>query len=229
MRQSNRRRASKTPAHAPNTRELIIDHAIDLFGRFGFDGVSMRQLAETAGTNLGAATYHFGGKQELYDATLDVIATDIEKLLGPRLERLEAELDVAGSNRENLRIAVCEFIDGWAREILGEPEVQRRTLIIARELASPSPGFEVVYNRFYSRLYRTLGKIIQQAVPAATDHVYLSARAHGLLNLMLSFIANERMLWRQLDWNGYNDDVIERLLPGLRDAFLDSAGLCREN
>jgi AcrR family transcriptional regulator len=48
------------------TAERLLDTAERLFGKLGYDGVGMRLLAEKAGVNLGAATYHFGSKKELY-------------------------------------------------------------------------------------------------------------------------------------------------------------------
>jgi AcrR family transcriptional regulator len=57
------------PADKRETAERLLDAAERLFGRLGYDGVGMRALAAEAGVNLGAATYHFGSKEQLYVAT----------------------------------------------------------------------------------------------------------------------------------------------------------------
>lgn len=49
-------------------REELIDVAIRQFGENGFDGTSTRQLAGDAGTTMSNITYHFGGKEGLYQA-----------------------------------------------------------------------------------------------------------------------------------------------------------------
>ena len=46
--------------------DRLLDVAEKLFAEHGFDGVGMRQLADEAKVNLGAATYHFGSKEDLY-------------------------------------------------------------------------------------------------------------------------------------------------------------------
>jgi AcrR family transcriptional regulator len=48
------------------TRERILDAAEKLFGELGYAATSIRALTRAARVNLGAVTYHFGGKEELY-------------------------------------------------------------------------------------------------------------------------------------------------------------------
>jgi AcrR family transcriptional regulator len=62
----NVRSRTSSPDRAADTATRLLDAAEDLFGRHGFDGVGMRALADAAGVNLGAATYHFGSKEALY-------------------------------------------------------------------------------------------------------------------------------------------------------------------
>ena len=52
------------------TKESLIDAAEHLFAEHGYDGVGMRALANEAGVNLGAATYHYGTKEKLYIETV---------------------------------------------------------------------------------------------------------------------------------------------------------------
>jgi AcrR family transcriptional regulator len=45
-----------------NTRERILDVALDLFTELGFDGTSLRQIAEQLGVTKAALYYHFTSK-----------------------------------------------------------------------------------------------------------------------------------------------------------------------
>lgn len=60
---------SSSTSHDRETAERLLDTAERLFGELGYDAVGMRALASTAKVNLGAATYHFGSKKELYIET----------------------------------------------------------------------------------------------------------------------------------------------------------------
>src|SRR5690242_3694147 len=47
------------------TRERLVEAALDVFGRFGFEGATTRQIAKEAKANLAAIVYHFGSKEAL--------------------------------------------------------------------------------------------------------------------------------------------------------------------
>jgi len=85
------------PAHRPVPRPLgrslrcvatpdrLIDAAEWLFAEHGFEGTSMRALADRAGTGVSAANYHFGGK-------LGVVRAVLERRLAPINARRLADL-----------------------------------------------------------------------------------------------------------------------------------------
>jgi AcrR family transcriptional regulator len=78
----------------------MIDTAIDVFGRLGYEGASTRILADRAGVNLSAIHYHFGGKRELYMAAAQSIADYARK----RIDPIIAGLDDAGGSDPAERI-----------------------------------------------------------------------------------------------------------------------------
>lgn len=49
-------------------RERILDAAEELFALRGFDGVTLRQIAKKADVDVALANYHFGKKQDLFEA-----------------------------------------------------------------------------------------------------------------------------------------------------------------
>ncbi len=79
-----------------DTAEELVNAAIDLFSRHGYDGTSVRAITAQAGANLGAITYHFGSKEALFDAALKSVTTPMRELFneaasseGPPLSRIE--------------------------------------------------------------------------------------------------------------------------------------------
>jgi len=54
-----------------DTRSLILNAAIELFVDHNYDAVSVRQIAQAANCHLGSISYHFGGKEKLYEACFD--------------------------------------------------------------------------------------------------------------------------------------------------------------
>ena len=83
------------PSAGAATRADLITAGRMLFAQRGFDGTSIRAVTRTAGTNLGAVTYHFGSKQGLYAAVLESglrpLADRVSRAAaseGPALERM---------------------------------------------------------------------------------------------------------------------------------------------
>jgi TetR/AcrR family acrAB operon transcriptional repressor len=57
----------RKPAHEQfDTLKAIQDRAFDLFGRYGYEGVSVGDIAKAARLSKGALYWHFHGKGELY-------------------------------------------------------------------------------------------------------------------------------------------------------------------
>ena len=60
-------------------REQVLDVAIDVFGRAGYYGASMNDIAEAAGVTKPVLYQHFDSKSDLYGALLDTVG---ERMLG---------------------------------------------------------------------------------------------------------------------------------------------------
>src|SRR5215208_2869630 len=57
-------------ATSADTKTRILDAAESLFMEHGFEATSLRQLTSAAAVNLAAVNYHFGSKEELFQAVL---------------------------------------------------------------------------------------------------------------------------------------------------------------
>jgi AcrR family transcriptional regulator len=50
---------------APTTRDRILDASLDLFTEHGFDGASLREIAQRVGVTKAALYYHFSSKEDI--------------------------------------------------------------------------------------------------------------------------------------------------------------------
>jgi len=105
----------RAPAHeATSTRERILDVALDLFVAQGYDGTSLRQIAEQLGVTKAALYYHFESKEEILRA------------LHMRLHEFgKNALDSVGDNPMTLEI--------WGRlldQIVDQMLVQRKLFLM---------------------------------------------------------------------------------------------------
>ena len=64
------RKSVAIDATSADTKTRILDAAESLFMEHGFEATSLRSLTTAAGVNLAAVNYHFGTKEELFQAVL---------------------------------------------------------------------------------------------------------------------------------------------------------------
>ena len=63
-----------------DTKAVIMRAAITQFTRLGYEGASMRDIANAAGVNIGLIRYHFGHKADLYRDTLAYISEQYNRV-----------------------------------------------------------------------------------------------------------------------------------------------------
>lgn len=80
---------SRKPMTKPTSKEDILDAAEKLFARLGFDGASMREIAQAAGVAQALLHYHFKTKEGLFEAMFERRSGAINRI---RLARLDAML-----------------------------------------------------------------------------------------------------------------------------------------
>ena len=53
-------------SQSPDTKTRIMEVAFELFGKEGFEGTSVRDIAKLSGSNIAGVNYHFKSKENLY-------------------------------------------------------------------------------------------------------------------------------------------------------------------
>jgi TetR/AcrR family transcriptional regulator, acrAB operon repressor len=61
----------KTKEEAAVTRNTLLDAALVVFSKQGYESTRLEDIADEAGVTRGAIYHHFGGKVELYNALLE--------------------------------------------------------------------------------------------------------------------------------------------------------------
>jgi AcrR family transcriptional regulator len=116
---------------ATDTRQALIQAAIDSLRADGYGGASARTIAARAGCNQGLVFYHFGSVANLLLAALDEVSAR-------RLKQYQAALDGVESPEELVGVAAAIF-----REDLDEGYVTVLAEMIAGASSTPGLGPEV--------------------------------------------------------------------------------------
>ena len=94
-------------------KDRILNAAEALFAKHGFEGVSMRMVADSAEVDLALASYHFGNKRGLFDAVLLRRAEVLNDMRLAALEKCQAEAGEGGPTVEAI-------IDAFLHPLLGQ-------------------------------------------------------------------------------------------------------------
>ena len=78
-----RHRRRSQQERSETTRQQLIAAAMELFGRKGYAGTTLKDVGEMAGVSAGLAAYHFGSKQAL----LAAVVADIQNAASERIGR----------------------------------------------------------------------------------------------------------------------------------------------
>lgn len=116
---------SDSSAPEPAGRERLIEAAVKLFGRDGFEATSVRAVADEAGVSWGLIRFYFGSKEGLLEAAE-------ERVVKGYLDRVAAGARV--SSFEEL-IAAIEELDREAPSLTDVARFLRRAIIEERPMA----------------------------------------------------------------------------------------------
>jgi AcrR family transcriptional regulator len=194
------------------TKEKILDAAEGLFMEHGFEATGLRQITTDAGVNLAAVHYHFGSKEELFQAVLTRRLDPMNQQRVALLDQLEAD---AGA-----KPLTCEAIIGamfipalkLARdEARGGKNFLR---LIGRAYADPAPFIR----QFLSHQYAPMIARFKAAFGRTLPHLpakELSWRLHFLMGALSYTLAGTDVLKLISALNPIETDNDELLLRRL--------------
>ncbi len=147
-----------------DTKIKILDTAERMFATCGFAGTTLRNLAREAGVNLAAVGYHFGSKEDLFQAVAGRIATTIMERQVQPLKALEM-----GEEAPSLETVLTAYIHPGIEFIFETKELMHtRAQFLARCRAEPALIQEHVTEKF-SRANIIFFKLLKRAVPEQSE------------------------------------------------------------
>jgi len=122
----------RSVASGARTKLTILDAAEKLFARSGFDGTSIRDVAQAAGVPLALVSYHFKSKLGLYRAVFQRRLAEVGKIRITRVDQIRPSADRMELLRQVSRALVEPII-----ALDTSPEGRDFARLIAREINDP--------------------------------------------------------------------------------------------
>jgi AcrR family transcriptional regulator len=206
-------------AQAPRaaaTKDKILDAAEALFMEHGFEATSLRSITATAGVNLAAVNYHFGSKEELFQA---VLTRRLDPMNQERVELLtRLERDAGPEPLPCDRILAAMFIP--ALKLARDPERGGKDFLrlLGRAYADPAPFIRKFLAEQYAVIIARFKAAFGRALPDLPKRE-LSWRLHfimGALSYTLAGTDALRLIAELAPAETANDELLlRRLAPFL--------------
>lgn len=186
------------------TRAALLDAALHLFGRKGFDATSIRDIAGRARANVAAIAYHFGGKDGLRAACGAEFARRIRAVVAPLMTVEPLPPDAAEARLEALLRRVLGFLTG-------APQAQDMVAFMLREVAVEGPVFGAIYAGLIEPLHGHFCDLWSQATGQDAASEYTRLRVFSLLGQVIYFRIGRPIVCRRMGWQTIGEDEADRL------------------
>lgn len=205
---------------ALDTKAALLDAAGELFAASGFDGASVRAIAERAGTNVASVNYHFGSKENLYAEVLRrvvfaVRGADVEEFLQPP-ERIATPEGAATVIREMVRARFASYFSH------SNPPWYRRLLM--RSLIEPSTVLQDLVRQVFAPEHAALSRVLRGVNPALTEE-QVSLFAFTMTGQIAFFGFAEMPILVILGKEHYDDAFLDAAADHVATSVITALGL----
>ncbi len=159
---------------AEETRQRILDAALQAFGEASFKAVTTRRICAAADVSLPTLTYYFGDKEGLYRACAEAV---VERYRGHTSGAAANATRILSEPRspEEARTHLKAVIGALAGLLVESSEAEDWVQFVGWELRDPGPAFEILYEHLWrpgtELTSRLIGRICGRVAPNDDDRI----------------------------------------------------------
>lgn len=203
-----RNRAQKGST-ADESKKRLIEAGVELFGRYSFDGVSTRSLADRASVNLASIQYYFGGKEGLYLAVARHIVQGVRSWMAPLISRIDRIITEESPGKETCFQMLCDLLDHVLAHVLSDPDAKKWMGIFMREQIEPTRAFDVLYEGIMWPIHGCFCRLIAGILDLPPEDQETRVRAYAVVGPVLMFHISRAEIGRVMNWDGYGPEQLE--------------------
>jgi AcrR family transcriptional regulator len=230
---ANSRSPRDASRDAKDTKDRILDAAEALFLDHGFEATSLRQITTAAGVNLAAVNYHFGSKEELFQA---ILTRRLDPMNAERVGLLDEYQRYQGDTPLSCeKILAAMFIPALRLSRDAKRGGKNFLRLLGRAYADPAPFIRQFLSEQYAPMIARFKIAFGTALPDLPKQE-LSWRLHFMMGALSYTLAGADVLKLIAAINpvaGDNDELLLRrlapfLVAGLKAPLPDLAELADE-
>ena len=188
-----------------NSRQRLLEAAVDVFGKYGFEASTTRMIASKAGANIAAIPYYFNGKEGLYRAVVTHIVEKIEANAGTTFQDMAALASKKNLSKKDALSALETLLKAIINLMIGSSEAPRIARIIMREQIDPSPAYDIIFSRLMSPFISNIAAFLTIASKNISRRE-ATLRAMAIMGQIMAFRVGRETAVRSMGLKGYTQD-----------------------
>ena len=209
-------------AKSDDTRRAILAAAATEFGAHGYADATTRGIAAAAGVTLPGIAYHFGSKEGLYLACVEVILTHYAGETAALAVEADAAL-AAGADPATCRVHIMRLL-GRLTELFAHAD-GGQAAFITRALRDEGPAVAMLHDRLWEPGVTLMARLLAGLRAAAEAETRDRLDALLLLSTLLGFYNGRETAIRIVGWKALGpaeataiDQALQRIVDGLAAA-----------
>ena len=172
-----------------SVQNRLLDAAEKLFSEHGFEGTSVRDIAATAGCNIAAVNYYFGGKEKLYT---EVWRRQLMQIRDARIQAIEQVMSEKEGN-PSLEDLLRSFANAFIGPFVDESRSRRFMNLMAREMIDQHVNVNLFVEEVVRPTMGTLGGALLKSCPGLEESriplliVFLAAQLVHVIHIKAMF------------------------------------------
>lgn len=170
------------------TKQRLLQAALEVFGEFGLQAATTRDIAHRAGQNIAAITYHFQSKEGLYRAVASAIAEEVAQIYRPLTQEIADFLQQPAERQSPERF--MEYLQRCALNfvrLLTSPETLHFSRFMSREQLSPTEAYPIMHQRVLAPMHQMMTQLVAGYTGLDIADRKTVIHTHALLGEALAF------------------------------------------
>ena len=181
------------------TKEKLLQTAMELFAKHGIDGVSTRDLVKASGVNLCSINYYFGTKQKLYEAILDDVVEKIVSLVTTKQIPLQNQ---GLSALEEIKAFAGNLLELLCSDTISSVQAE----LLLKEIISPTTAYNKLYQQVIEPLHKRLTGLVMQMTGISEQEAII--KTHCIMGQVVMFRVHKEALLRRLGAEKYTPELM---------------------
>jgi AcrR family transcriptional regulator len=199
-------------------QDRLLNAAEQLFSEHGFEGSGVREIAATAGCNIAAINYYFGGKDKLYT---EVWRRQLIQMRDARMQAIEQVMSENDGN-PSLEDLLRSFANAFIGPFVDESRSRRFMNLMAREMIDQHVNVNLFVDEVVRPTLGALGGALLKSCPGLEKSriplliVFLAAQLVHVVHIKAMFDQVKIAEMPAFDLTEAVDNIVKFSAAGIR-------------